>query len=842
MALSLEEKKIQLAVKRGELSEREGIIAKSQLDARNIELEYQKVQIDLAKKQEEIDLAKIENEKQITAEKNKQIELQLNLEKTSKEIASKEQLLSSGKLDTQSYNQVSNEIIKLNSEREKILVDIEKQKNNILNIEKETTSEIIKRQGLLEEEGKQAKDVYVNKQQQRDIQKAIDLTPQIRNMGDMFRDASKGLASSIIGAFRDGGDNAKDKILDALTNFSTKIQDKMIDNMLNKLFSGGGTSGSGGFNVGSIFSNFGSTSGGTNQASSNNFDFSRAADGYWTAIEKTTGSITELDTKCLQVAKSMVGTGDGFGSAVSSMVNGMGSFFSNLFSGGKGGESGGGFKMPSFGSKGKMAMPQMKEMATMAVTMGSGMIAGFMGTGESQIGSAISGIGGAVGSGLMMTGNPIAMGAGAIISIGSALIGGIFGSRAKKKKKAIAKAKEDIKNSINALNITLENISLELEKVIIGFSDIIDGANREISKLDLSKSIWTIQKAINKTLGGSIRKVDEELVSSLEKQRADLASKFSKEADEKLRIELEKAKKGVITPTGILDALEAQRDALAEATQKQLDAVGGTIDYFNSKTGAKYGGSMYGEAIPELKKKIDEIKANFEKSDKEIKKNIADYQDKIQEWMKAQRDLLFNFNREVDREFTVETFGSAGGDIYDQIMAFNDKVVDLLGSGFDPDKVTYIIQRQAIQLQNNLKEKVKQLHNDFAERLIGLQDELFDVLTEGRATGQIQKTQQDKLQDIRRRIDELYAEQQATANSELAGFGTNLSDANKALEYFTNQINENYLEALQNAKSGLTAQEQIQINVYDPAEIARIVEEKLRNNSSLPSFLRQAAV
>ena len=173
-------------------------------------------------------------------------------------------------------------------------------------------------------------------------------------------------------------------------------------------------------------------------------------------------------------------------------------------------------------------------------------------------------------------------------------------------------------------------------------------------------------------------------------------------------------------------------------------------------------------------------------------------------------------------------------------MAFNDKVVELLSSGFDPDKVAYLIQRQAINLQTNLEAKTKELWNDFTDKLIALQDELFDVLTEGRATGAIQKTQEDKLASIRQRIDELYAEQQATANSELATFGLNLTSANEALQYFTDMIQENYLQALEYAKAGTTAKEQLIVNVYSPEDIARVVEEKLRNTTTLPSFLRGA--
>jgi hypothetical protein len=243
-----------------------------------------------------------------------------------------------------------------------------------------------------------------------------------------------------------------------------------------------------------------------------------------------------------------------------------------------------------------------------------------------------------------------------------------------------------------------------------------------------------------------------------------------------------------------------------------------------------------------INKKIVEVNKQFNDQIKQLTEQREDYKDKIEEYIKQQKQLIKNFDLEFGREKAKQAFGDMGGELFDQVEEFSQKVRDMLGSGFNPDKVAYIIERQALKLREDLAKKSKQIFSDFAESLIGLQEELFDVLNEGRATGAVQKSQEDKVNEVRRKIKALYEEQQSIANGELAQFGTNIDVANAALQRFTEQLQTNYKNAVADSRAGLTDLDQIPIVVHGADAIADAVEKRVNNLMSLPGSLRTAIV
>jgi hypothetical protein len=286
--------------------------------------------------------------------------------------------------------------------------------------------------------------------------------------------------------------------------------------------------------------------------------------------------------------------------------------------------------------------------------------------------------------------------------------------------------------------------------------------------------------------------------------------------------------------------LYAERDKQIKLLIAERNRIHQIIMTEGAKSGAIEKAGL--EQYDAINKKIVEVNKQFNDQIKELSEDRENYIDKIEEYIKQQKQLIKDFNLEFGREQAKEAFGDVGGELFDQVEEFSQKIRDMLGSGFDPNKVAYIIERQALKLREDLAKKSKQIFSDFADQLLGLQEELFDVLNEGRATGAVQKSQEDKVNEVRRKIKALYEEQQSIANGELAQFGTNIDVANEALQRFTQQLQTNYQNAIADSRAGLTDLDTIGIVVHGADAIADAVERRVNNLMSLPGSLRTAIV
>jgi len=701
----IQRKQIELAYQRREITKEQKIAAEYQIKLQENELDKGQEILQLENQKKELLLEakeiRFDIEEQLLAEKRATLEVE-NAQKKVNEAKQKQATAKTPSKQQEAYNEslraqkeLEAKQASLNELQTKNLQTLglqseEQRKKLLLNLEDEkTTLEKLKSEGLLTAEQKKQltlikKRIAATEEKYKDIgtlaQQDLQSQMQDNQKGffEGFSDAGKGLFSDIVSAFREGGDDAGEKIMEALRNFGNKAFDMISDKLLGGIFGGQGGSG--------LFSGLFGGGGGTKLAGGQNL--AKTAGGTWGVFGQSGDLVKDLGTKCFKQAKSMSGTGGGI---LSSILGGGGGFGSILA--------------------------------------------------------------------------PVAA-IGAIAGIGFS----VFSAFKSKKKK---REQEKIKKLIEQYKKSMEALAERINDEITGLTRRLKDITRTIGKLDMSSSIFNIQKGIDESM-----KAINEIIKTKE----------------------------VLGREAIMGDAETRktRDALLQLGGKGMEGAVSVV-------------SQWQKTMGDIEDKLYDL-------DEQTK----DWLDKIEEFIQRQQQLIYDFENKVGKAQAEMVFGDVGGDMYDQVVAFNEEVNNLLLSGFDPEKVAFLIERQGLSLQRELADKVQGMKDSFFEDLLALNQELTGVISEGRITGRIQQTQQDRIEDIRNRIDALYKKQQETANSELAQFGTSLEQANEALKYFTEMMKTNYEDALAGARAGTTLTERVVVDMYTPNQIADMVEKKLK--------------
>ena len=203
---------------------------------------------------------------------------------------------------------------------------------------------------------------------------------------------------------------------------------------------------------------------------------------------------------------------------------------------------------------------------------------------------------------------------------------------------------------------------------------------------------------------------------------------------------------------------------------------------------------------------------------------IEDYQDTIEDYIKSQKELVKAFEQKYQKAVYTAKYGDVAGGLYDELVAFQEEAWDLIQGGFDTEKTLYLLQSQAFELQNKIKSDLEDAINSFAEQILGLNEELLGVVSEGRITGKIQKTQQDKIEDIKART----AKAREEANEDLGNMGTNLSGANEAIKAFTAELQNSIQNIASAVLAGKDSLSDIVVNITDPKVIAQEILNKMK--------------
>ncbi len=378
---------------------------------------------------------------------------------------------------------------------------------------------------------------------------------------------------------------------------------------------------------------------------------------------------------------------------------------------------------------------------------------------------------------------------GSVLSLGGVAADFIGGMGEKKRQKQMEETERFVKKNLEKLNATLDAITSRVEREIYSISRVVEQLEYDISNIDTSSSIYRIQNAIEKTI--------EAIQLTQESYRV-----------------------------------------LERGINEQIGALWGTAYTFVAQ--AQYvnygsGGSMLYDEAGKLVDQIYELQDQLRDEQKSLNENILEYQRQIEQFIEAQKQLIAVFEEEYQLERAEATFGDIGRELASQVFSLEDKIRELLMSGFDPEKVSFMVERQILETRQSMQEAFARAVDDFANQILSLNEELLGVISEGRITGKIQKTRQDKIEDIRARLEQLRADQEAQLGSGLGGLTNQVTDATNALEHFTQMLNDTARGVVGDVQAGRDELAGIQLVINDPAKIAELVEQKLNSQYWLTS-------
>ncbi len=409
----------------------------------------------------------------------------------------------------------------------------------------------------------------------------------------------------------------------------------------------------------------------------------------------------------------------------------------------------------------------------------------------SQVASSASGAGGLLSS-LMgaggagaMSANPIGAvftGLSMVAGLGGTLMGMFGASKAKKREKQMQATQMALQGSMVDIQDALDTLSSRLTKSTEMYEDFAEATNKAISKMDLSSSIFNIGKAIKKT---------NKLIKRTEEERKKVAKIYDEQIAE-MQEELEGFKK------------------------------------VSKKRGGSAGKDTAKQGIADIKAKIKEVQEQKRQALKDLKDEIEGYEDTIEEYIKSQKELVKAFEDQYQKAIYKAKYGNAAGDLYDDLVAFQEEAWKLMQGGFDTDKTLYLLQSQAFELQNKIKDDLEDAVNNFADEILGLNQKLLGVIGEGKITGRVQQTQQDKIKAIQEKITRTREKANKELGNEFGNLASGIDNASTAIEAFTNQL-YNSIQNIANAViAGKDSLSDITVNITDPSKIAEAVLNKMK--------------
>jgi len=434
--------------------------------------------------------------------------------------------------------------------------------------------------------------------------------------------------------------------------------------------------------------------------------------------------------------------------------------------------------------------------------------------GGDQVGGAMQGVAGAVGNAGKKGGGLLSkfagLGAlagpmGALVGVGVAAVGAIGGgllSKFKKKKadkREARKLREENMKWLEEFRAAeyVENIRRNLESYFKNLDKALSEFDRKISKLNVNGSTFDAQKAINTTQEkiGLMNKAIEQTVNNTNQQIA----VFANEAN------------------NLNNQLLNKRGRWKQAEWDKWKRI---IE-------------IRERLIPEIQR------ASADQIDDLIQQQ-KDLNNEIEDFVEQQKQLTVDIRKEAEIARAGLAFGDDAEGLMSELITFKDKVREMLLSGMDIDSVTSILDNERRKLDQSMESKGAELRDsildaqkDLADTILGINDEMLGVLDEGRGTGFLKATNQDK-------IDQL-AEKLKAARE---GSGTDLNKlkldevAFKAqADYFVNALDGGISKVFSDVKQGLSELSGITVTVNDPKFIASEVERIWQQKQKMPSFI-----
>lgn len=460
------------------------------------------------------------------------------------------------------------------------------------------------------------------------------------------------------------------------------------------------------------------------------------------------------------------------------------------------------------------------------------------------LGDGLGGLGGML-SGLFSGGGMSAMGGfggmanmaiGGIttaLSIGQSVFSA-FSSRKKKKKEEYERQQvEKIKSSMERIFRMVDQMEKDLENRLQDFQRRLNDINREIRKIDVGSSLFLGQQVIDKTMQQISQTIDEigegseliiktfEMTWSHQGMSGTLISTIQNLGDE---------------ATG----LYAERNRQIQYLNREFNNL-----YYSMIGPASTSGTIEQaliEARLEHAQKVIEINEEFNDRIYEMTEQRKDLQEALEKAIEQQKTNFVDYMKRVEKAKAEVQFGEGAGSLYDEMIDTVAQIREVMMSGIDPQQATFLIERLKEKATNNLKNQYRDFiegtNDSYLASISAIQDDLFSVISEGRVTGQIKRTQGDRLAEIQSRIERLRGESVQDSTLSLEQFGLTAYEATDALEAMIDMLNQKTLEATQQLQMGQYREiDAININtVFDPAVLAAQIQEQINRQLSTPAL------
>lgn len=397
---------------------------------------------------------------------------------------------------------------------------------------------------------------------------------------------------------------------------------------------------------------------------------------------------------------------------------------------------------------------------------------------------------------------------------------------ARKKKKKQEKTKRKIKQVEKQYKNAMYSLSLmekDFEKRMDDFSKSLSEINREIRKIDVNTSLFLGQKVIEKT--------SEQIQKTI-----DMIGKGTS-----LLIQEE-------VGTGYVFAVQnlgAEATGLYQERNNQIIQLMQHQQYLWAQIAAGASGD-YGDKVEEqigaISERIKEINDNFNNQIDQMTEQREDLLESLEKAREQQKTNFIEFMKRVDKAKAEVQFGEGAGNLYDQMIETVTQIREVMLSGIDPKEASFLIARLREKAENNLRNQYRDFiegtNNSYLASISAIQDDLFNVISEGRVTGKLKRTQGDRLAEIQSRIEKLRDQSVADSTLSLEEFGLTTYEATNALETMIDMLNKKTLEATQQLQLGQYREiDAININtVFDPAILAAQIRDEINKQMSTPSL------
>jgi TP901 family phage tail tape measure protein len=408
---------------------------------------------------------------------------------------------------------------------------------------------------------------------------------------------------------------------------------------------------------------------------------------------------------------------------------------------------------------------------------------------------------------------------------------------------------------LDRLNEKKNKIATDLEK------------EGEIAELELQKQQEEMKEKLNEQILQnaslindsilSIAKMYEEgfqdTVETLEESKEDLEQEIARQNDRLSDKSLIDSSKIVELNNELITTLNGQIETIQSVSSKKLRDANNSLQQLADqyKKDSERAGSdeilrgrienQYESSKQALEEIIKSITDTSSQQIDTIRNELYDVNKVIEEQFENQKELIESFSDRLSDTRLEASFGDLFSGIISAIRSFEEDAGELLASGFNPEDVGEIIGFEKQKLEEDIKQRretlldeisegkeaikaswdeqnetvkdakekledaVNALDEQFKSSILGLNQEAYDIISEGRITGARQKTDREKLAEITAKVKKAIEERNKASAQAILERDSKISEAKTEGEKIRAELNEKLAGLLKQEAGSLLA-------------------------------------